>query len=174
MKPQTALRITGWLILLVLFPWMVIGPVGPGLQHLWERAASHLPDLIQRIMQPGWMHGILLVLMVLLGTPLIKATVPGMGWGMASMLTALVYGLAYKIALFLPEISSYPFSLSWSEASRYYYASLFLSDSIYGLHVPLSVLHPSRYLLQSVPFLIPNSPLWLHRLWQVCVGRANR
>ena len=30
-----------------------------------------------------------------------------------------------------------------------------------------TVLHPSRYMLQAAPFLIPDSPLWLHRLWQI-------
>jgi hypothetical protein len=29
------------------------------------------------------------------------------------------------------------------------------------------VLHPSRYLLQSLPFLFGTLPLWVHRLWQV-------
>jgi hypothetical protein len=57
--------------------------------------------------------------------------------------------------------------MSWSEASRYYYASLFFSERLYHLHIPPSVLHPSRYLLQAVPFLIPGLPLWFHRLWQV-------
>ena len=32
--------------------------------------------------------------------------------------------------------------------------------------LPLSTLHPSRYLLQAIPFLIPSLPLWAHRLWQ--------
>jgi hypothetical protein len=64
------------------------------------------------------------------------------------------------------DVTTYPFSLTWSETSRYYYASLFFSERIYGLKAPLSVLHSSRYLLQAIPFLIPHSPLWFHRLWQ--------
>jgi hypothetical protein len=57
--------------------------------------------------------------------------------------------------------------LSWSETSRYYYASLYFSERIYGFAIPPSVLHPSRYLMQAIPFVLPNSPLWLHRAWQV-------
>jgi len=38
---------------------------------------------------------------------------------------------------------------------------------VYGTTLPPSVLHPTRYLLQSLPFLIPNSSLMVHRLWQV-------
>ena len=92
---------------------------------------------------------------------------PQHGWGTALLLTTLGYGFVYKITSFIPDVSSYPFSLGWSEASRYYYASLWFSKQVYGITLPTSVLHPSRYLLQSLPFLIPNSSLLLHRLWQV-------
>jgi hypothetical protein len=81
--------------------------------------------------------------------------------------TILLYGAVYKIIAFLPELSTFPFSLAWSETSRYYYASLFFGERLYGMSVPASVLHPSRYLMQSLPFLLGNMPLWLHRLWQV-------
>jgi len=79
-----------------------------------------------------------------------------------------LFGASLYLALsYIPNVSAIPFTLGWSEASRYYYASLFFSERIYGVHVPPTVLHPSRYLMQAAPFLIPNSPIWLHRLWQV-------
>ncbi len=81
-------------------------------------------------------------------------------------LSLLGAAFAYRLAAYLPDISSYPFTLNWSEASRYYYASLYFSERIYGASAAPTVLHPSRYLLQSLPFLLPGSPLWLHRLWQ--------
>jgi hypothetical protein len=92
-------------------------------------------------------------------------------WRKSSWLAALpaaVLALAatYSAATFFNQVSTYPFSLEWSEISRYYQASFYFSDKIYGVHLPLPVTHPSRYLLQSIPFLITNSPLWLHRLWQ--------
>jgi hypothetical protein len=89
------------------------------------------------------------------------------GWGICLGAAVLLTGSFYMILSYLPEISTSPFTLSWSEASRYYYASLFFSRQIYGMHVPPTVLHPSRYLMQAVPFLIAGSPIWLHRLWQV-------
>jgi len=101
------------------------------------------------------------------GAFLFRQTWPRQGWSAALLITTLGYATAYKLASFIPDISSYPFSLAWSEASRYYYASLWLSKQVYGLSVPPSVLHPSRYLLQSIPFLIPNSSLWFSRFWQV-------
>ncbi len=91
----------------------------------------------------------------------------GTSWGNALVMALLVAGGGYKIASFIPNISTYPFSLDWSETSRYWYASLYLSDWLYGFHISPTVLHPSRYLMQAVPFLVLNSPLWLHRLWQV-------
>jgi hypothetical protein len=92
---------------------------------------------------------------------------PEHGWGVAILITTLGYGVVYKLASFIPDVSTYPFSLSWSEASRYYYASLWFSHQVYGITEPPSVLHPSRYLLQSLPFLIPHTSLLVHRLWQV-------
>ncbi|HZD56886.1 MAG TPA: hypothetical protein VE136_09205 [Anaerolineales bacterium] len=79
----------------------------------------------------------------------------------------LLVGSGYKIAAFIPDVSTYPFSLGWSEASRYYYASLFFSRQVYGVSAQPSVLHPTRYMLQAIPFLISGLPLWFHRLWQV-------
>jgi hypothetical protein len=88
-------------------------------------------------------------------------------WAVFLAASALLAGAIYLTLSYIPEISTNPFTLSWSEASRYYYASLFLSRQIYGVQVPPTVLHPSRYLMQAVPFLIPGAPIWLHRLWQV-------
>jgi hypothetical protein len=82
-------------------------------------------------------------------------------------LTALVMlGLVYEILFRFNAVTAYPLSMGWSEGSRYYYASLYLSESIYGESVPLSTLHPSRYLLQSVPFLAPGLGITAHRFWQ--------
>jgi hypothetical protein len=79
----------------------------------------------------------------------------------------IISAFSHQAASFAPNISTYPFTLGWSETSRYYYASLFFSKRIYGVSVPPTVLHPSRYLMLAIPFLLPHSPLWLHRAWQV-------
>lgn len=79
---------------------------------------------------------------------------------------ALGLAAAYLAGTFFNLVRTFPFSLEWSEVSRYYQASFYFSEQVYGVKLPLPVTHPSRYLLQSLPFLIANSPLWLHRLWQ--------
>lgn len=93
------------------------------------------------------------------------------GWAQNKKLlfggSLLLAGLGFNLGYFLFKISTYPFSLDWSETSRYYYASLFFSERIYAVKAAWSPLHPSRYLLQSIPFLLHPLPLWAHRLWQV-------
>lgn len=79
----------------------------------------------------------------------------------------LLQGVFFRIWSISGVVTDFPFSLEYSETSRFYYASLPFSQSLYGMDLPLSTLHPSRYLLQSIPFLISGIPLWGHRLWQV-------
>lgn len=110
---------------------------------------------------------LLLWLATLSGSLFLGAAGVGRSWVERLGLGLLLAAAGYRIAAYAPDVSTFPFSLSWSEASRYYYASLFASKSLYGFAVPPTVLHPTRYLMQAVPFLIQNSPLWLHRLWQV-------
>ncbi len=81
--------------------------------------------------------------------------------------TLVLLGIAYEIFIRAQAVSTYPFSLGWSESSRFYYGSLYFAQSTYGTPLPLSTLHPSRYFLQSLPFLFPGSGLVASRIWQV-------
>lgn len=85
----------------------------------------------------------------------------------ALLLVTIFYAAGVKALGYLPDITNYPFSLSWSEGSRYYYASLPYSKWLYGFQIPLSILHPTRYLLQSVAFWVPGAAIGFHRFWQV-------
>jgi hypothetical protein len=85
--------------------------------------------------------------------------------GMAAIL--LLDGLAAQIYTLALPVTNYPFSNGWSEASRFYYGSLVFSKSIYGVSLPLSVWHGTRYLLLAIPFLWGAIPIWAARLWQV-------
>ncbi len=88
-------------------------------------------------------------------------------WQAGFAAAALGMGLAYEVYNRLQAVTNYPFSLGWSETSRYFYASLFFADSLYGQAMPLSTLHPTRYFLQSLAFLFPSWGLVEHRAWQV-------
>ena len=85
----------------------------------------------------------------------------------------LALGCAYQVGNHLGEISSNPFTLEWSEGSRFYYASLVFSEKLYGQQLPLSFLHPSRYLILSIPYLVTSSSIFIHRAWQVFLWIAT-
>jgi hypothetical protein len=149
-RPLCALLVA---VLVPLFPAAVFGPFGRYLEGLFPRLL--------------FFWAVVLTLATLLKSWLRSARWPHLLLG-----TAIIYGLLYQVLLFVPSVSAFPFSLDWSEASRYYYASLFWSEGIYGLRVSPPELHPTRYLMQSIPFLIRSLPLWFHRLWQVALWLA--
>lgn len=126
-----------------------------------------IPDPPGLLLESFLIRGTLFWFSLLVGASLFYSAHPDRSWTVTLALTALIYGAIYRMMVFLPDISASPLSLTWSEGSRYYYASLFLPERIYGTAAHPSVLHPSRYLLQSIPFLIPRLPIWFHRSWQV-------
>jgi hypothetical protein len=152
--PGRGIALALWLLSLAILPAAVMGPAGRFVESL-------LPRL-----------GLFWVLTIL-GAGLSLAVRPGDRLAVRLPVAGVMLGLAYQLATYLAGVSAYPFTLGWSEASRYYYASLFLSRRLYGFFIPPSVLHPSRYLLQALPFLIPGSPIWVHRLWQVILWIAS-
>lgn len=79
----------------------------------------------------------------------------------------LGYGLVYRAVGFLSEIQTGAFALGWSEGSRFYNASTFAARQLYGASLPLPVLHPTRYLLQALPFFVGINSILAHRVWQV-------
>ena len=86
---------------------------------------------------------------------------------MGGFVTAMIIlGVTYEVFIRFNLVTTYPFSLGWSEGSRYYYASLLFSQGLYREAIPLSPYHASRYVLQSIPFLIPDLGMVAHRLWQ--------
>lgn len=89
-----------------------------------------------------------------------------LGWQVAFAIVLLAQGGIYQTYGIFSITSSDPFSMGYSEAGRHYYASLFFAEPLYGMKLPLPFLHPSRYLLLSIPFLVDGLPLWVHRFWQ--------
>jgi len=138
------------------------GVTGLGLIFsLWVLTRGHL-------VLNGFYARLLIYLLVCgLGAMFLRAIVPGRNWKIALAGSMLITAAIFKGLIYiLPTASASPFSLSWSEGSRYYYGSLFLSEWIYGMDVPPSTWHATRYLLMSIPFIIRGLPIWVHRLWQ--------
>lgn len=135
------------IVLLVAYPALVRGYYGRYLLSDFPRYFSF------------WLAAVLLalVLLVLVRWP---------GWPPAFLLSTLLVAFSHQISAYLAAVSTFPLSLNWSETSRYYYASALFAERLYGIEVPLAVTHPSRYVMQAVPFLFGDLPLWVHRLWQ--------
>ncbi len=102
----------------------------------------------------------------LLQTYGIKRINPKLSWYAVFICIVLFQGVLYQTYGLFRIVSSDPFSVGYSEAGRFYYASMFFSESIYGIKLPLPFLHPSRYLLLSLPFLIKDPTLASLRFWQ--------
>ena len=149
-----------FLFTIAAFSWLLLGSLG----YLFENYYVRLSFF--------WM-------VVLVGAGLIKAYLmtnarmiekpEDAGWFWTITASLIFTGFGYQLAVMVPQISTYPFSMGWSETSRYYYASLFFAKKIYGMELTPSVLHPSRYLMQSIPFIVSGLPLWFHRFWQVLI-----
>jgi len=92
-------------------------------------------------------------------------------WSVALIVFMLCQSVLQLFLINIPSITSYPFAMGWSETSRYYYPSLFLSQKIFGEKFPLPILHPSLHLLLAPPYLF-DAPLWFHRFWQVFLRLA--
>jgi len=190
--PQTqAAEVAGWIglsILLVftLFSWLGgeefilswLKRIMNWLQHVRWIALPGLVSLylLYLILVMGH-HGIHLempfvriffyVIFVLAGAVMLSVWKQDRTWAEMLPVSFLLLAAVYNAASYLPNVSTYPLALGWSETSRYYYSSTFFSESIYGQDLPWPHNHFSRYLMQAAPFFFPALPLWAHRLWQV-------
>jgi hypothetical protein len=90
-----------------------------------------------------------------------------LSWALSFASAVLLDGIAFQTYVALRALTDYPFSVGWSEASRFYYASLPFSRSVYGVALPLSIWHGTRYFLLAIPFIFKGLPLWADRLWQI-------
>ena len=75
-------------------------------------------------------------------------------WAASFASVVLIQVVAYQVYENLLVVTTDPFSIDYSETSRFYYGSLWLNQSLYGMKVPLSPWHATRYILMAIPFLI--------------------
>ena len=141
-----------FLLLLIVFPFIVLDFYGRFLLNPFPRLFLYL-------------------IFSLIGAALLSAW-RKTEWTSNLPVSILALAAVYLAATFFNQVTDFPFSLEWSEISRYWQASFYFSQQVYGVQLPLPVTHPSRYLLQSIPFLIPGSSLLVHRLWQAILWVA--
>jgi hypothetical protein len=106
---------------------------------------------------------------VLFGMVCSKAAWRKLSWLSALILSILANSVVYCLAVDFSKVNNYPFSLGWSDVSRYYGASLFFSKQLYHQQIPLSVLHPTWHLLLTIPYFFGDQAIWVHRFWQACL-----
>ena len=111
---------------------------------------------------------LILLLFSLVGMWGIKMVRNETAWRTAWIVIVLCQSLIQLFLFFLSQVTAYPFAMGWSETSRYYFPSLFLSEKVYGLKYPWPILHPTLHLLLVPPYLF-DAPLWFHRFWQVAL-----
>ena len=141
------LSLVGVVFLYIAFPALILGYYGMYLTEPFTRTFVF----------------IIFVLIIALLLSVWRGNKTWLEMFLASLLSLAVL---YNAASYIPHVSAFPFSLGWSEASRYYYSSLLFAEQIYGQATPLPHSNFSRYLMQSAPFVFPSLPLWVHRLWQ--------
>src|SRR5690349_15971637 len=127
-----------------------------------------VPFVQQSFGAMGWMRFLILWAFSLVGIWGIKLFRGETSWFIALIAIVLCQSTLHLLLVYWPRVTDYPFAMGWSETSRYYYPSLFLSEKVYGHGYPWPILHPTLHLLLALPYLF-NAPLWVHRAWQVAI-----
>ncbi len=135
-----------------------------------ERASSqlHFPFIQRFFGGMGWMRFLIFWVFSLIGIWGIKLFRRDTSWFIALITMVLCQSTLHLLLVYWPRVTDYPFAMGWSETSRYYYPSLFVSQKVYGQGYPWPILHPTLHLLLALPYLF-DAPLWVHRAWQVAI-----
>lgn len=88
-----------------------------------------------------------------------------------------LFGAALVAALHLAAaqlftVTNYPFALTWSEGNRLYEYSIPFIGGRYDYPGELTAIRSAtgRFWLWGLPFLIPDAPIWVHRLWNALLS----
>jgi hypothetical protein len=90
-------------------------------------------------------------------------------WTWAGGLTAvLLTGAGFVLAAAFTDVTSYPFSLGWSEGNRLWDYSLMFARGLYSYppgKAPVAYLDLGRQFVGGLPFLLPHVSILGERLW---------
>jgi hypothetical protein len=139
-------RVPLFLLTLVLFTFLFLGPLAASFRPLPARF-------------------LLIFLASLLGTLFLSTKNIFSEWP-SFLFNLLFFTFLYQLIAALPSLSLTPFSRGWSEGTRYYHASLLLSQRYFGQPLPPFYQDLSRYVVEVIPLLLPQPSLWLERLWE--------
>jgi hypothetical protein len=104
---------------------------------------------------------------VLLGYLLTRDDQGVLSW--PGLLTSLILtAAAFKLATAFSNVTSYPFSLGWSEGNRLWDYSVLFGRSLYNYPANETIpvlLDIGRQFVGGIPFLLPGLTIWQARLW---------
>jgi hypothetical protein len=124
------------------------------------------PKLISLLRGQDAFRSLVFLGFALAGAKLLKTYWRDASLALAFVTSFLLLATIHRILSFFSAISDYPFALGWSEATRYYLPSLFISKIVYGQRFSWPIINPSLHLLLIPPYLF-HAPLWIHRAWLV-------
>ena len=127
-----------------------------------------VPFIQSRFGGMGWMRSLVFWSFSLIGMWAIKTLRPQVPWFAALIGMILSQSTLHLLLIYWPRVTDYPFAMGWSETSRFFHPSFFLSELVYGQRYPWPIQNPSLHLLLSPPYLF-DAPLWFHRFWQVAL-----
>jgi hypothetical protein len=116
----------------------------------------------------GWFRVLVFWCFSLIGLLALKSIRRNAPWLTTLLSVAICQAVFHLLLVYWTRVTDYPFAMGWSETSRFYYPSLFLSEIVYGREYPWPILHPTLHLLLAPPYLF-DAPLWVHRFWQVAI-----
>ena len=146
--------------------WMGILPIAVGLVGF--TILFMFPNVQSLVRGFGWMRFLIFWSFSLIGMWGIKFLRRETPWWIALVGIVLCQSTLHLLLVYWPRVTEYPFAMGWSETSRFYFPSLFLSEKVYGQEYPWPILHPTLHLLLAPPYLF-DAPLWFHRFWQVAI-----
>ena len=145
--------------------WRIVGFLGlAGLLPVFSLVIVQ-PTYV-RLLDGSWVRASVFLFLSLAGMLLLKLGRKDIDWPVALGLAVEAHAIAYTLVNNFSLVTNYPFSLTWTETSRYYGASLFFSERLYSIEASIPVLHPAWHLLLTPPFWLGNLPIWVHRFWQ--------
>ena len=91
------------------------------------------------------------------------------GWTWPGILVAtLLSGASFALTVPFMQVTSYPFSLGWSEGNRLWDYSVLFGRGLYdypGTRQYKAYLEVGRQFVGGIPFLLPHVSIWFERFW---------
>jgi hypothetical protein len=112
----------------------------------------------------------LIWLLVLAAALILKICRKDLSWSLSLTITIIAQAVISSFVPIISVVNNYPFSLGWSDTTNYYRASILFASKIYGMKIPLPIMHATQNFLLAVPFLFGNLPIWVHRAWEAILS----